>query len=102
MLRLKPRDLGARYGLVAEAGSFTFTEGRPTANLHLAIGVGDQQTVDAFYASAIAAGGRDYGAPGERPHYHPGYYGAFVLDPAGTNLEAVFHDRSATSTSASN
>jgi catechol 2,3-dioxygenase-like lactoylglutathione lyase family enzyme len=102
VLRLKPRDLGERYGLVAEAGSFTFTKGRPTRNLHLAIGVGDQQTVDAFYASAIAAGGRDYGAPGERPQYHPGYYGAFVLDPAGTNLEAVFHNRSVTSTSAAN
>ena len=102
VLRLKPRDLGERYGLVAEAGSFTFTKGRPTRNLHLAIGVGDQQTVDAFYASAIAAGGRDYGAPGERPQYHPGYYGAFVLDPEGTNLEAVFHDRSVTSTFAAN
>jgi catechol 2,3-dioxygenase-like lactoylglutathione lyase family enzyme len=99
VLGLKSRDLGERFGLVAEAGSFTFTEGRPTRNLHLAIGVGDQQTVDAFYASAIAAGGRDNGAPGERPEYHPGYYGAYVLDPAGTNLEAVFHDRSVTSMS---
>jgi len=71
VLRLKPRDLGERYRLVAEAGSFTFTEGRPTRTLHLAIGVGDQQTVDAFYASAIAAGGRDYGAPGERPQSTP-------------------------------
>jgi catechol 2,3-dioxygenase-like lactoylglutathione lyase family enzyme len=102
VLGLKPRDLSERYGLVAEAGSFTFTEGRPTRNLHLAIGVADQQTVDAFYASAIAAGGRDNGAPGERPEYHPGYYGAYVLDPAGTNLEAVFHDRSVTSTSTAN
>jgi hypothetical protein len=54
--------------------------------------------VDAFYASALAAGGRDNGAPGERPSYHPGYYGAYVIDPAGTNLEAVFHDRRLTST----
>jgi catechol 2,3-dioxygenase-like lactoylglutathione lyase family enzyme len=99
VLGLKPRDLGERYGLVAEAGSFTFTEGPPTRNLHLAVGVDDQQTVDAFHASAIAAGARDYGAPGERPEYHPGYYGAYVLDPAGTNLEAVFHDRRITSTS---
>jgi catechol 2,3-dioxygenase-like lactoylglutathione lyase family enzyme len=94
VLGLKPRDLGERFGLVAEAGSFTFTEGRPTRSLHLAIGVSDQQVVDTFYASAIAAGGRDNGAPGERPEYHHGYYGAYVLDPAGTNLEAVFHDRS--------
>jgi catechol 2,3-dioxygenase-like lactoylglutathione lyase family enzyme len=100
VLGLKARDLGERFGLVAEAGSFTFTEGRPTRNLHLAIGVGDQQTVDAFYASALAAGGRDNGAPGERPSHHPGYYGAYVIDPAGTNLEAVFHDRRLTSTSA--
>lgn len=101
VLGLNARDLGERFGLVADAGSFTFTEGRPTRNLHLAIGVGDQQTVDAFHASALAAGGRDNGAPGERPHYHPGYYGAYVIDPAGTNLEAVFHDRSLTSTFAS-
>jgi predicted lactoylglutathione lyase len=47
--------------------------------------------VDAFYHAAIAAGGRDHGAPGERKEYHPGYYGAFVLDPDGHNLEAVIH-----------
>lgn len=45
--------------------------------------------VDAFYAAAIAAGGKDNGAPGVRAHYHPGYYGAFVLDPDGNNIEAV-------------
>lgn len=90
---LKARDLGERFGLVAEAGSFTFVEGPPALNLHLAIGVGDQEIVDEFYKAALAAGGRDNGGPGERPHYHPGYYGAYVLDPAGTNLEAVFHDR---------
>jgi catechol 2,3-dioxygenase-like lactoylglutathione lyase family enzyme len=90
---LKARDLGERFGLVAEAGSFTFVEGPPTRNLHLAIGVGDQEIVDEFYKAALAAGGRDHGGPGERPRYHPGYYGAYVFDPAGTNLEAVFHDR---------
>jgi hypothetical protein len=97
VLGLKRCDLGERYGLVAEAGSFTFTGGPPTRNLHLAVGVGDQQIVDAFYTSAIVAGGRDNGKPGERPEYHPGYYGAYVLDPAGTNLEAVLHDRGVTS-----
>ena len=45
----------------------------------------------AFHEAALAAGGTDNGGPGERPHYHPGYYGAFVLDPDGNNLEAVFH-----------
>jgi catechol 2,3-dioxygenase-like lactoylglutathione lyase family enzyme len=99
---LKPRELGERFGLVAEAGSFTFVEGPPTRNLHLAIGVGDRETVDKFHEAALAAGGRDNGGPGERPQYHPGYYGAYVLDPAGTNLEAVFHDRTVTSTSAAN
>ena len=47
--------------------------------------------VDAFHAAALAAGGRDNGAPGLRPHYHPDYYGAFVLDPDGHNIEAVCH-----------
>jgi catechol 2,3-dioxygenase-like lactoylglutathione lyase family enzyme len=97
-LDLKARDLGECFGLVAEAGSFTFTEGPPTSNLHLAIGVGGRQTVEKFHAAAVAAGGGDNGGPGERPQYHPGYYGAYVLDPAGTNLEAVFHNRSLTST----
>lgn len=90
---LKSRDLGERFGLVAEAGSFTFVEGPPTSNLHLAIGVSDRHTVEKFHEAALAAGGLDNGEPGERPRYHPGYYGAYVFDPAGTNLEAVFHER---------
>ncbi|MEA1676309.1 hypothetical protein [Nitrospirillum sp. BR 11163] len=53
---------------------------------------GERKTVDAFHAAALAAGGRDNGAPGLRPHYHPNYYGAFVLDPDGHNIEAVCHD----------
>ena len=47
--------------------------------------------VDAFYNAALANGGKDNGAPGEREHYHPGYYAAFVLDPDGNNIEAVYH-----------
>ena len=50
-----------------------------------------REAVDAFYAAAIAAGGRDNGGPGLRPHYHPDYYGAFVFDPDGNNIEAVCH-----------
>jgi catechol 2,3-dioxygenase-like lactoylglutathione lyase family enzyme len=50
-------------------------------------------TVDAFHAAATAAGYRDNGAPGERPVYHPGYYGTFVLDPDGNNVEVVSHNR---------
>jgi catechol 2,3-dioxygenase-like lactoylglutathione lyase family enzyme len=74
-------------------GSFTFVPGEPTENVHVAFGASDRETVDAFHAAALAAGYRSNGAPGERPHYHPGYYGAFVLDPDGHNVEAVFHDR---------
>ena len=57
--------------------------------LHIALQARSRADVDAFYAAAIAAGGRDNGKPGVRPHYHPNYYGAFVLDPDGHNIEAV-------------
>ena len=60
--------------------------------VHVAFRVTSRAFVDAFYAAAIAAGGRDNGAPGLRPHYHPNYYGAFVLDPDGHNIEAVCHE----------
>jgi catechol 2,3-dioxygenase-like lactoylglutathione lyase family enzyme len=56
---------------------------------HVAFGVASRSEVDAFHAAALAAGGRDNGAPGLRPHYGPDYYAAFVLDPDGTNIEAV-------------
>ena len=65
-------------------------DGEPTAGLHIAFQARDRETVDRFHAAAIAAGGRDNGAPGERD-YHPGYYAAYVLDPDGNNLEAVNH-----------
>ena len=58
---------------------------------HIAFAVDDRATVDAFHAAALAAGGKDHGAPGLRPHYHPDYYAAFVLDPDGQNIEAVCH-----------
>ena len=58
---------------------------------HVAFTAPDRASVDAFYKAAIAAGGRDFGAPGLRPKYHPNYYGAFVLDPDGINVEAVCH-----------
>ncbi len=65
-----------------------------TANkppLHIAFRADSRALVDAFYKAALAAGGRDNGAPGPRPHYHANYYGAFVLDPDGHNIEAVCH-----------
>lgn len=66
-----------------------------TANkppLHVAFRVESRALVDAFYKAGIAAGGRDNGAPGIRAHYHPDYYGAFVLDPDGHNVEVVCHE----------
>ena len=67
------------------------TGGPPTGRLHVALSAHDRAGVDAFYAAAMAAGGRDNGPPGIRAHYHPNYYGAFVLDPDGHNIEAVCH-----------
>lgn len=64
--------------------------GRPTGRCHLAFQAKDRAMVEAFYAAGLAAGGQDNGAPGERP-YHPGYYAAFLTDPDGNNIEAVFH-----------
>jgi catechol 2,3-dioxygenase-like lactoylglutathione lyase family enzyme len=64
--------------------------GALTGRHHLAFQAQDRAMVEAFYQAALASGGKDNGAPGERP-YHPGYYAAFVLDPDGNNIEAVFH-----------
>lgn len=61
------------------------------SGVHVAFTVPDRATVDAFHAAALAAGGKDNGAPGVREIYHPHYYGAFVLDPDGNNVEAVCH-----------
>jgi catechol 2,3-dioxygenase-like lactoylglutathione lyase family enzyme len=66
-------------------------EGKLEKPLHIAILARDRASVDAFHREALAAGGRDNGAPGLRPQYHPNYYGAFVLDPDGHNIEAVCH-----------
>jgi catechol 2,3-dioxygenase-like lactoylglutathione lyase family enzyme len=66
----------------------------PSGPLHVAFLAADREQVDAFHRAALGAGGVDNGAPGLRPHYHPGYYGAYAIDPDGNNVEAVFHDRS--------
>lgn len=65
-------------------------QGKLTGRHHLGFQAADRAMVDAFHKAALTAGARDNGAPGERP-YHPGYYAAFVLDPDGNNIEAVFH-----------
>jgi catechol 2,3-dioxygenase-like lactoylglutathione lyase family enzyme len=66
-------------------------EGGLDGIMHVAIAANDRRMVDAFHRAALAAGGKDNGAPGLRAHYHPNYYGAFVLDPDGHNVEAVCH-----------
>lgn len=66
-------------------------QGKLTGRHHLAFQAKDRATVDAFHEACLAAGGRDNGAPGLRANYHPGYYAAFLLDPDGNNIEAVFH-----------
>jgi catechol 2,3-dioxygenase-like lactoylglutathione lyase family enzyme len=66
-------------------------DGKTAPAIHVALTAASRDDVDAFYKAALAAGARDNGAPGLRPHYHPNYYAAFVLDPDGHNIEAVCH-----------
>lgn len=81
-------------GFGREGPEFWIGAGRaaqPQPRTHVAFAAATRADVDAFYRAAMAAGGTDNGAPGLRPHYHPNYYGAFVLDPDGHNIEAVCH-----------
>jgi catechol 2,3-dioxygenase-like lactoylglutathione lyase family enzyme len=79
------------YG-VAPKADFWVAQGRPNEpRVHVAFRVDRRELVDAFHRAALAAGGTDNGAPGPRAHYHKDYYGAFVLDPDGHNIEAVCH-----------
>jgi catechol 2,3-dioxygenase-like lactoylglutathione lyase family enzyme len=83
-----------RFHVAGAERSFALVRDDPvTENVHLAFPSPDRATVEAFHRAALGAGFRDNGAPGERPRYHVGYYGAYVLDPDGNNVEAVFHDR---------
>jgi catechol 2,3-dioxygenase-like lactoylglutathione lyase family enzyme len=77
-------------GYFAADELFVSNDGEPTTGFHLAFQANGPEAVHGFHAAALAAGGRDNGAPGERP-YHPGYYAAYALDPDGNNVEAVFH-----------
>ena len=80
------------YGVPPKA-DFWVGEGAPNApRVHVAFRAETRRQVDEFYRAALAAGGKDNGSPGPRPHYHPDYYGAFVLDPDGHNVEAVCHE----------
>jgi catechol 2,3-dioxygenase-like lactoylglutathione lyase family enzyme len=84
-------DAHAGFGADGKAFFWIGTGLKPKGGTHVAFAVGTRAEVDAFYRAAIAAGGRDNGAPGLRPEYHPNYYGAFVFDPDGNNIEAVCH-----------
>ena len=82
---------GISFGTKDEDDFAISEEYEQGGQLHIAFAADSTDQVDAFHAAAIAAGGRDNGAPGPRPEYSDGYYGAFVLDPDGHNVEAVFH-----------
>jgi catechol 2,3-dioxygenase-like lactoylglutathione lyase family enzyme len=116
-VHLRVRDLEASkrfYRAAVEALGLTLTresdgafladelyvsdDGEPTSGVHIAFQAADPDAVQRFYDSALAAGGRDNGPPGERG-YHPGYFAAYVLDPDGNNIEAVFHGPSTRSAS---
>ncbi|MEM9846231.1 MAG: VOC family protein, partial [Pseudomonadota bacterium] len=88
-----PEEDGAAFtGYGADHPFFWIVAERATRGmLHIAIRASDRGQVDDFHAAALQAGGRDNGAPGLRPHYHAHYYGAFVFDPDGHNIEAVCH-----------
>jgi catechol 2,3-dioxygenase-like lactoylglutathione lyase family enzyme len=89
-VRVVENPLGLGFALGDQ--DFWIGEGDAAAgSVHIAFAAPDRETVDAFHAAAVDAGGVDNGRPGLRPHYHSGYYAAFVLDPDGNNVEAVFH-----------
>ena len=84
-------DAHAGFGSDGKAFFWIGTGAKPKGGTHVAFTAKTRAAVDAFYQAALKAGGRDNGAPGIRAHYHPNYYGAFVLDPDGNNIEAVCH-----------
>jgi catechol 2,3-dioxygenase-like lactoylglutathione lyase family enzyme len=79
--------------VVGSGGSLSVVPGPPTSGLHMAFPAATDAAVSEFHRVAVGAGYRDDGAPGERPEYHPGYFGAFVLDPGGNSVELVNHNR---------
>jgi catechol 2,3-dioxygenase-like lactoylglutathione lyase family enzyme len=89
--RWREDSVAVRFGL-EEAPDFAISTAYGTGSpVHVAFAADRREQVDAFYAAAIAGGARDNGAPGRRPQYSDGYYGAFILDPDGHNIEAVCH-----------
>jgi catechol 2,3-dioxygenase-like lactoylglutathione lyase family enzyme len=88
---VKEGDGWAGFNVAGKGGFWISGGGEPPGSIHVAFAAKGRAQVRQFYAAAIAAGGRDNGAPGLRPQYHADYYGAFVLDPDGHNVEAVCH-----------
>jgi catechol 2,3-dioxygenase-like lactoylglutathione lyase family enzyme len=85
-------DRGTEVAIGPEGSEdLVLAEGEPSAPVHIAFLALDPETVDAFHAAALEAGGRDNGKPGRRPQYHERYYAAYALDPDGNNVEAVCH-----------
>ena len=94
IMEVQENQFGAKaagFGINGKPDFWIGGEGGLQGILHIAIAADDRATVDAFHRAALAAGGKDNGEPGLRPQYHPNYYGAFVLDPDGHNVEAVCH-----------
>jgi catechol 2,3-dioxygenase-like lactoylglutathione lyase family enzyme len=96
IMSVSPKDTqsgGTAYGFGSDGKPYFWIgdNERVGEGSHIAFQARGRAEVDAFYEAAMAAGGRDNGAPGLRAHYHPNYYGAFVLDPDGMNIEAVSH-----------
>ena len=89
-LIMEPSVSAAGFGRWGKP-DFWVAQGEPVHAVHVAFTADDRATVEAFHEAAIAAGGRDNGGPGLRPEYHSNYFGAFVFDPDGNNIEAVCH-----------
>ena len=83
---------GCGFGAEGKADFFLAHRGEPSAPVHVALWSPNQKAVDSFHEAALAAGGQDNGPPGYRRVYHEHYYGAYVLDPEGNNIEAVTHE----------
>ena len=81
----------AGFGIGDKPDFWIHAVGKTTPKIHIAFAANDRKSVDHFYEAAIATGGHDNGKPGLRPVYHPNYYGAYVIDPDGYNIEAVCH-----------
>jgi catechol 2,3-dioxygenase-like lactoylglutathione lyase family enzyme len=85
------KDAHVGFGLNGKPFFWIGTGAKPSTRVHVAFTAASRAQVESFYKAALAAGGRDNGPPGIRAHYHPNYYGAFVLDPDGNNIEVVSH-----------